>query len=73
MNPKLVVLEKPLTHLSRESNSVKAVIEELEGNLTKLAVQLEGLKTVRQAIENEMDRLRSNPAPADQLEFELEE
>jgi chromosome segregation ATPase len=73
MNPKLAVLENPLTHLSRESNSVKAVIEELEGNLTKLAVQLEGLKTVRQAIENEMDRLRANPAPADQLEFELEE
>lgn len=73
MNPKLAVLENPLTHLSRENNSVKAVIEELEGNLTKLAVQLEGLKTVRQAIENEMDRLRANPAPIDQLEFDLEE
>lgn len=70
---KLTVLENPLAHLSRESNSVKAVIEELEGNLTKLCVQLEGLKVVRQAIENEMDRLRANPTPADQLEFELEE
>jgi hypothetical protein len=46
---------------------------ELEGNIAKLMVQLEGFKTVNQAIENEMDRLRANPAPADQLEFELEE
>ena len=46
---------------------------ELSANITKLMVQLDGLKTVRQAIENEMDRLRSIPTPEEQLEFELEE
>jgi hypothetical protein len=73
MDTKITVAENPLTHLSRESNSIKSVIEELSANITKLMVQLDGLKTVRQAIENEMDRLRANPTPEEQLEFELEE
>lgn len=73
MSANLTVAESPLTHLSRESKSIKAVMVELEGNIAKLMVQLEGLRTVNQAIENEMDRLRANPTPADQLEFELEE
>jgi hypothetical protein len=73
MNLNLTVVETPLKHLSRESNSIKTVVAELEGNIAKLMVQLEGLKTVYQAIENEMDRLRAIPTPEDQLEFELEE
>jgi hypothetical protein len=73
MDTNITVLESPLTHLSRESNSIKSVIGEMEANITKLMVQLDGLKTVRQAIENEMDRLRANPTPEEQLEFELEE
>ena len=73
MDTKITVAENPLTHLSRESKSIKSVIEELSANITKLMVQLDGLKTVRQAIENEMDRLRSIPTPEEQLEFELEE
>lgn len=74
MNP--VAIDNPLALLKRELDSIRSVIAELDGNITKLndqiselTVQKVSLNLVATALDNEMDRIRCVP---EQLELNLE-
>lgn len=69
----------PLTVLKREADSITAVITQIDANVEELkkkieevSVQRHSLNLVVTAIENEMDRLRSNGVE-EQLELPLSE
>lgn len=69
----------PLTVLKREADSITAVITQIDANIEELkqkieevGVQRHSLNLVVAAIENEMDRLRSNGVE-EQLELPLSE
>jgi hypothetical protein len=71
--------QNPLAILKRESDSILAVIKTIDGNIvelqnqiTEVTVQKASLALVAQAINNEMDRIRTTGPIAEQLEFELD-
>jgi hypothetical protein len=75
----LVILDNPLAILKRELDSIRSVITEIDGNVTKLNDQITELMTqkaslnlVATAIDNEMDRIRTAPQQLEQLELDLE-
>jgi hypothetical protein len=74
-----VALDNPLTLLKRELDSIRSVITEIDGHITKLndqitehAVQKVSLNLVATALDNEMDRIRRIPQQTE-LNLELEE
>lgn len=74
-----VVIDNPLALLKRELDSIRSVITEIDGNITKLndqitelAVQKASLNLVAAALDNEMDRIRRVPQQLE-LNLELEE
>ena len=71
-----VALDNPLALLKRELDSIRSVVTEIDGNITKLndqiselTVQKASLNLVATALDNEMDRIRLAPQ---QLELNLE-
>jgi len=75
----LVILDNPLAILKRELDSIRSVVTEIDGNVTKLNDQITELMTqkaslnlVATAIDNEMDRIRTAPQQLEQLELDLE-
>jgi len=69
----------PLAVLKRESDSIRAVVTTIDGNIadlnnkiTELATQKHSLNLVVTAIDNEMDRLRSIGVE-EQLDLPLDE
>jgi hypothetical protein len=71
-----IVLDNPLTLLKRESDSIRTVIAKIDGDIrqlndqvTELMVQKASLNLVVNALDNEMDRIRTAPV---QLELDLE-
>jgi hypothetical protein len=74
-----VVIDNPLALLKRELDSIRSVVTEIDGNITKLndqvtelTVQKMSLNLVATALDNEMDRIRRVPQQAE-LNLELEE
>lgn len=74
-----VVIDNPLALLKRELDSIRSVITEIDGNISKLNDQITELTTqkvslnlVATALDNEMDRIRRVPQQME-LELELEE
>jgi predicted nucleic acid-binding Zn-ribbon protein len=74
-----VILDNPLAILKRELDSIRSVVTEIDGNVTKLNDQITELMTqkaslnlVATAIDNEMDRIRTAPQQLEQLELDLE-
>jgi hypothetical protein len=72
-------LQNPLAILKREADSIRAVMKtidgnivELQGQITEVTVQKASLVLVVQAIDNEMDRIRTSNPIVEQLEFELD-
>jgi hypothetical protein len=72
------ILQNPLSTLRHEADSIRAVINtidgnivELQGQITEVTIQKASLLLVVQAIDNEMDRIRLTNPVAEQLEFEL--
>jgi predicted nucleic acid-binding Zn-ribbon protein len=72
-------LDNPLAILKRELDSIRSVVTEIDGNVTKLNDQITELMTqkaslnlVATAIDNEMDRIRTAPQQLEQLELDLE-
>ena len=75
----LVIVDNPLAILKRELDSIRSVVTEIDGNVTKLNDQITELMTqkaslnlVASAIDNEMDRIRTAPQQLEQLELGLE-
>lgn len=71
-------LQNPLSILRHEADSIRAVIDTIDGNIVELqnqiaevTIQKASLLLVVQAIDNEMDRIRLTNPVAEQLEFEL--
>jgi predicted nucleic acid-binding Zn-ribbon protein len=71
-----IVLDNPLTLLKREADSIRTVIAKIDGDIrqlndqvTELMVQKASLNLVVNALDNEMDRIRTAPV---QLELDLE-
>ena len=60
----------PLPYLKKESDTIKQVMDELEQTIEKSINQLQALRAVYDAINNELDRLRSKET---QLELLLED
>jgi chromosome segregation ATPase len=72
----ITALDNPLALLKRELDSIRSVVTEIDGNITKLndqitelTVQKASLNLVATALDNEMDRIRLAPQ---QLELNLE-
>lgn len=70
------IIDNPLVLLKRELDSIRSVVTEIDGNVTKLndqitelTVQKMSLNLVANALDNEMDRIRRLPQ---QLELDLE-
>jgi hypothetical protein len=70
------IIDNPLVLLKRELDSIRSVVTEIDGNITKLndqitelTVQKVSLNLVANALDNEMDRIRRLPQ---QLELDLE-
>ncbi len=70
------IIDNPLVLLKRELDSIRSVVTEIDGNITKLndqitelTVQKMSLNLVANALDNEMDRIRRLPQ---QLELDLE-
>ena len=73
-------LQNPLSILKREADSIRSVIKTIDGNIsdlknqiTEVTAQKSSLVLVVQAIDNEMDRIRTTGPVAEQLEFVLED
>ena len=73
-------LQNPLSILKREADSIRSVIKTIDGNIADLhnqiaevTAQKSSLVLVVQAIDNEMDRIRTAAPIAEQLEFVLED
>jgi predicted nucleic acid-binding Zn-ribbon protein len=73
-------LQNPLSILKREADSIRSVIKTIDGNIsdlknqiTEVTAQKSSLVLVVQAIDNEMDRIRTTGPIAEQLEFVLED
>jgi predicted nucleic acid-binding Zn-ribbon protein len=73
-------LQNPLSILKREADSIRSVIKTIDSNIadlhnqiTEVTVQKSSLVLVVQAIDNEMDRIRTTGPIAEQLEFVLED
>jgi len=71
-----IVLDNPLALLKREADSIRTVIAKIDGDIrqlndqvTELMVQKASLNLVVNALDNEMDRIRTAPV---QLELDLE-
>jgi len=71
-----IVFDNPLTLLKREADSIRTVIAKIDGDIrqlndqvTELMVQKASLNLVVNALDNEMDRIRTAPV---QLELDLE-
>jgi hypothetical protein len=74
-----VAVDSPLALLKRELDSIRNVIVEIDGNITKLNDQIAeftgqkvSLNLVATALDNEMDRIRAAPRQLEQLELALE-
>ena len=74
-----VAVSSPLALLKRELESIRSVIAEIDGSITKLNDQIAeltgqkvSLNLVATALDNEMDRLRTAPRQLEQLELDLE-
>jgi predicted nucleic acid-binding Zn-ribbon protein len=72
-------LQNPLAILKREADSIRDVIKSLDNDvaeiqkqITALSIQRSSLVLVAQAIDNEMDRIRTANPIVEQLEFELD-
>ena len=64
-----VAPENPKPYLLAESNSLAAVIDELEQNIEKSIRQLQALRAVNDAVVEKIERLGGN----EQLEVDLED
>ena len=71
--------DSPLALLKRELDSIRNVVAEIDGNITKLNNQIAeftgqkvSLNLVATALDNEMDRIRAAPRQLEQLELALE-
>lgn len=62
--------KNPLPYLKKESDTIKQVMDELEQTIEKSINQLQALRAVYDAINNELDRLREKES---QLELLLED
>lgn len=62
----------PLPSLLKEADSLAAIMEEMEDNIQKLLVQFHSLGAVREAINNEIGRIRESDGPVQtELDFEI--
>jgi len=72
-------LQNPLAILKREADSIRNVIKTIDDNIvemrnqmTEVTMQKASLVLVAQAIDNEMDRIRTANPIVEQLEFDLD-
>lgn len=75
----MVALQNPLAMLKREADSIREVVKSLDSDVGELHKQVSNLLAQRaslslvvQALDNEMDRIRTADPIVEQMEFDLD-